>query len=258
MNMKLPAVLTASAAVLLLCTACSRSAPESGTEHTAPSPAVTTAAAEESVEIAVETTAAEETEFEEPTEAKAGDAYLSISDKKWYVQYNGSRDDILTYDAGIARITGDGDYTVSVNAGTKGAQFDITGNPDSSYVCSGIDFAAIRIPEGNTLYPDMVIEIREIRVNGKAIEMTAKNYTSSDDGTETRANIYNHYISIIPDDGRSTEGSVAGEFGAYSSMIVSPRDFSKWTTVEVDFTVTGTGETTGNEESAAPDAEIPG
>ena len=223
------------ALALLLCTACGSAAPDSTAAETTAEPA-----ADASAET-TETAAAEPVEFEEAVEAGSGDAILYIGDDEWYVQYSGSKDDLLTYDAGIAHIDGDGDYAVSVNVGTKGAQFDITGDPDSDYKCSGIDFAAVKVIDGTKLFPDMSIEIREIRVDGKPIEMTAKNYTSSDDGIEMRANIYNHVISNFPEDAHNAEGAITGEFGEYSPMIINPDDFASWTTVEVDFTVTGTG-----------------
>lgn len=252
MNKKLLAVLTAAVPVLTLCTACGSSQPDSAAEVTTAAP-VTTAPAE--TEPAAETVAAEEIDFEDRVVAGSGDAILAITDGQWYVQYWGKEDDILTYDAGIAHIEGDGDYTVSVNVGTKGAQFDITGDPVNGYTCAGVDFAAIQVLDGTTLFPDMSIEIREIRVDGKPIELAAKNYTSSDDGKEMRSNIYNHFVSKIPDDAHTAEGPVAaGEFGEYSAMIIKPDDVSSWTKIEVDFTVTGTGDAAQAEEETAGEA----
>ena len=248
MNRKLFAAMTAAASVLSLCTACGSSRSESAAESTTTAP-VTTVAAE--TEPAAETVAAEEIEFEEPVVAGSGDAILAITDGQWYVQYWGKKEDILTYDAGIAHIDGDGDYTVSVNVGTKGAQFDITGDPVNGYTCGGVDFAAVKVLDGTTLFPDMSIEIKEIRVDGKPIKLTAKNYTSSDDGQEMRANIYNHFVSNIPEDAHTADGAVAaGEFGEYSAMIISPDDVSSWTKIEVDFTVTGTGDAAAAEGDA--------
>ena len=241
MSKKLFAVLAASASLLMLCTACGSSEAESSAEETTTAP-VTTAATEEAPAETAAPVVAEDVEFEEAVEAGSGDAILAITDGQWYVQYWGTKDDLLTYDAKIAHIDGDGDYTVGVNVGTKGAQFDITGDPANGYTCGGVDFAAIKVFDGTTLYPNMSIEIKEIRVDGKPIEMTAKNYTSSDDGTEMRSNIYNHFVSKFPDDAHTADGAVTGEFGEYSSMIINPDDVASWTTIEVDFTVTGTGD----------------
>ena len=256
MNKKLLAALAASACVLMLCTACSNTSADSDAAETTAAPVTTTTAEADAAVETAETVAAEPVEFEEPVEAGPGDAILAITDSQWYVQYWGSKDDLLTYDAGIAHIDGDGDYTVSVNVGTKGAQFDITGDPENGYTCVGMDFAAVKVFDGIKLFPDLCIEIKEIRVDGKPVEMTAKNYTNSDDGEEMRANIYNHFVSNFPEDAHTAEGAVTGEFGEYSSMIINPEDFSKWTTVEVDFTVTGTGGAPAEgEDSAESSAE---
>lgn len=251
MNKKLFAALCASVWAVSFCTACDSSSTESISEHTTAAP-VTTAATDIKPAIQpAKTDIDEEVEFEEQIVAESGDAILNIADKTWYVQYFGTNEDLLTYDAGIAHIDGDGDYTVSVNVGTKGAQFDITGETDGNYTCDGIDFAAVKVIDGTQLFPDMCIEIKEIRVNGKKIALTAKNYTSSDDGKEMRANIYNHFISSIPDDAHTAKGNVAGEFGEYSSMIVNPEDFENWKTIAVDFTVTGTGDAVNEADSDA-------
>lgn len=241
MNKKIFSVLCASAMLMSICTACGDSSKAESTAEES-SAAETSAAAEQS--SAAETAApvvAEDIEFEDQVIAKDGDAILAIVDGQWYVQYWGESKDILTYDAGIVHINGDGDYTVSVNVGTKGAQFDITGDPENGYQCEGLSFACIKVIDGTTLFPDMSIEVKEIRVDGKPIELTAKNYTSSDDGKEMRANIFNSYVNHFPDDAHTADGAVTGDFGEYSAQIVDTAAFAKWTTVEVDFTVTGTG-----------------
>lgn len=242
MTKKLLAALCASAMVLAACTACggSSSVAESSAETTTTAGTTTTAETAAVVDVAP----AEDLEIEPAVVAKSGDAILAIADGQWWVQYWGKDEDILTYDAGVAPITGDGDYTVSVNVATTGAQYDITDGqgPFEGYVCEGVSFAAVKVIDGTKLYPNMSIEIKEIRVDGKAINLTAKNYTSSDDGTEMRANIYNSYVSSIPEDGHTAAGAVSGEFGEYSSMILDPADVAKWSKIEVDFTVTGTGD----------------
>lgn len=244
MNKKLLAAICASAMVLSVCTACGEESTAESSEESSVAE-VSTDAPEESSEESLdsaEPVEADDIEFEEAVAAESGDAILAITDGQWYVQYWGSTDDLLTYDAGVAHIDGDGDYTVSVNVGAKGAQFDITGEVDNGYECEGLAFAAIKVLDGTTLYPNMSIEIKEIRVDGTPIELLAKNYTSSDDGTEMRANIYNEWAHSLPDDAHTADGSISGEFGEYSAQIVDLANFAKWTTIEVDFTVTGTGD----------------
>lgn len=193
----------------------------------------------------------ETVEFEESIAAQAGEAYLAIVDGQWWIKYLGKNDDpnaaMLSYGAGVAPITGNGDYTVSVTADTKGFRFAVTGDADdTSCVPGGLSFMAVMIPEGEEMFPDAVITVKEIRVDGKAVEMTAKPYTSSDDGKETRANLFNTWVSEPSSDGRSAEGALYDDEGNaleicadYSPQVISADDFTEWTTVEVDFTVSG-------------------
>ena len=108
---------------------------------------------------------------------------------------------------------------------------------------------AVMIPDGETMFPEAVITVNEIRVDGRTVEMSSKPYTSSDDGIETRANIFNTWVKAPSRDGRSAEGALYDADGNaleicanYSPQAVSPDDFSAWTTVEVDFTVSGISE----------------
>ncbi|MBQ3667972.1 MAG: hypothetical protein II920_01970, partial [Clostridia bacterium] len=71
-----------------------------------------------------------------------------------------------------------------------------------------------------------------IRVNGAEIEF-AKGYTSSDDGVTTRMNIYNEWVSAIPEDAHSFDGIVEDA----SAIIVDKELFTGVTNVEVDFTL---------------------
>ena len=190
-----------------------------------------------------------EAEFEEAIDAKDGQAYLAIVDGQWWVQYWGSSTAdgyMLSYDAGVADITGNGTYTVSVNADTNGFRYDTTGDVNGEYTPEGLSFLSVMIPNGEELYPDIVLTIDSITVDGKELELSAKNYTSSDDGKETRTNIYNSYVSEPSQDARTAEGALYDEDGNaldicadYSAQIVDPADFSQWTKVEVTFTVSG-------------------
>lgn len=181
--------------------------------------------------------------LEEPAVAQSGDAYLAIVDGRWWIQYWGKDEEdglMLAYGAENASITGDGDYTVRISTDTKGFRYKATGSVSGSYTPSGCSFAAIIVKDGTTKFPNMSIEVTSIKVNGKEIPMTAKNYTSSDDGVEMRANIYNEWVSSPPKDAHSPEGSVAGN-PDYSAAIIDNSAFNDgWTDVEVSFTVTDT------------------
>ncbi len=209
---------------------------------------------------AKEVPAVEDIDFEPSIAAESGQAYLAINEGQGWIQYWGKNDDIehtmLTYNAGVADITGNGSYTVSVTTDTKGYRYDTTKDPDDdSVVPQGLMFASVMVRDGEELFPGMVITIDSIIVDGKELELTAKNYTSSDDGVETRSNIYNQWVGELPEDARSTEGDLYGTDLAadYSPIIVNPDDFTTWKTVEVNFTVSGIGEGGAAAEDAGSD-----
>ncbi|MBR0484341.1 MAG: hypothetical protein IJJ69_06125 [Oscillospiraceae bacterium] len=222
----------------------------SAAESDAPAEDTSVVSADSSADGAQEVTGAQDVEFEPANSAQPGQAYLAIVDGQWWIQYWGSAEKdgyMLSYNAGIADIQGDGSYTVSVTADTNGFRYDTTGDPTDQYVPEGLSFMSVMIPEGESLYPGAVITIDSIKVDGKEIELTAKNYTSSDDGSETRTNIYNSYVSAPSDDARSAEGALYDADGNavdnikdYSAQIIDPSAFATWTTVEVNFTITGT------------------
>ena len=199
-----------------------------------------------------------EADIEDTVVAQSGDAYLAIVDGQWWIQYWGGEDptrDFLTYNAGVPTITGNGDYTVSVTADTNGFRYDTTGSPDDQYTPSGLQFMAVMIKDGETKFPNAVITVNSVKVDGKELTLDGKPYTSSDDGKETRANLYNQWVSkdSIPKDARSADGrlyvgegedvSPADFIGDYSPQSVNPDDFADgWTNVEVNFTVSGIDE----------------
>ena len=85
-----------------------------------------------------------------------------------------------------------------------------------------------------------------IVIDGKEIEMTAKNYTSTDDGVVTRTNLYNSWVSEPSQDARTIDGALYDADGnaldicsEYSAQVVNVDDFKSWTKVEVNFTVSG-------------------
>ena len=261
---KLLAALCASAMVLAACTACgdSDTASSSKAESSAAdasSAEDSSAAGEDSTAPAGEESSAAETaataataapaesssvEFEEAIAAESGDAFLYINDGQFYIGYTGDAESSssaprMTYDAGVVKIEGNGQYTVSVRNDTNGLRYDATGDANGDLVVSGVQFAAVIVRDGTTLFPNMSIEINEIRLDGTPVETVAKNYTSSDDGKEMRANIYNQWVNKFPEDAHTAEGAVTGEFGEYSSQIINPASFGTWKKCEVDFTVTG-------------------
>lgn len=247
--MKTKKILAALLASMMVCgafTACGGKDDKDSSSSSSESEAETTEAAEdESSEVHV-AVPDETADFEDAVGAESGDAYLAIVDGQWWVQYWGNIDDegsMLAYDAGVVPITGDGEYTVSVNADTNGFRYDTTGDANGDYTPSGCSFASVIVKDGTTKYPNMAIDITSVKVDGTDVPLSAKNYTSSDDGVEMRANIYNEWVTEadIPEDAHDANGALTDKTG-YSAQIVDPAAFADgWTKVEVTFTVSGTG-----------------
>ena len=83
---------------------------------------------------------------------------------------------------------------------------------------------------GENTFNGYFIDITEIKVNGEAIAI-GKGYTSSDNGIETRENIYNEWVGELPADARRADGDLEGA----SPVIVDREAFAAVKTVEVTF-----------------------
>lgn len=94
-------------------------------------------------------------------------------------------------------VTGDGQYEVSLDFSQAGQ-------------AKGIGFAALGLSNGEDLFPGCTIKIDEISINDSPIELTAKEYTASDDDHCTRVNIFNGYINSAPAEARSFDGDLEG------------------------------------------------
>ncbi len=223
-------------------------------------------AAESKAPVAVESAAP--AEIEESISAESGDAYLAITDEQWWIQYWGDATDgkshILSYNAGVCEITGDGQYTVSVTADTNGFRFDATGDVNGEYTPGGLGFAAVIIKDGETTCPDAIITIDSIVVDGTEIAMTAKNYTNTEEGA-IRSNIFNEWVSSPTSDARCADGFLYTDYDTnapaldnvadFSAQIVDRADFGSWTTIEVNFTISGMGGAAEGGEAADSAAE---
>ncbi|MBR5682083.1 MAG: hypothetical protein IKW96_02205 [Ruminococcus sp.] len=228
----------AAALALLVCSAsCSRSSGKVG-----------------SAELPTELVTVEGVDINDAVEAAAGDAYLAITDEAWEVQYLGNKDvngsDQLSYDAGVAHINGNGEYTVSVTADTNGFRYDETGDINGEYTIKGIGFAAVIIDNAEEVLPNAVITINSVKVDGKELELRKKSYTNTESGS-IRANIFNEWVSddALPADARTAEGALfengdtskptAVNDGSCSAQIIDRSEFAEWKNVEVGFTVSG-------------------
>ncbi|MGN0325846.1 MAG: glycoside hydrolase family 5 protein [Lachnospiraceae bacterium] len=152
-------------------------------------------------------------------------AWIMYNSSDWSVSYSvGDKYDPNSKTSGIVatdvEITGPGTYTVGL---------DFTGI-NGGYA-QGTVFSALAIGNGETLYPDYLITIDEILINGQVYEMTADGYTASDDGICTRVNLYNQWVTQVPEDIRVAEGVTNP-----SPMIVNPDTLGNIQTLEITFT----------------------
>ncbi len=95
-------------------------------------------------------------------------------------------------------VTGAGTYTVSL---------DFTGCDGGSD--SGFSFSALGLSNGEILYPGYLIDIKEVLINGEAYTLLGEPYTTADDQICTRVNLYNGWVSQVPDEARSVDGTPA-------------------------------------------------
>lgn len=98
-----------------------------------------------------------------------------------------------------AVITGEGKYTVGL---------DFTGTAQG--YSASVAFAAIGISNGEALYPNYVINIKEVRINSEIYRLKGRAYTTSDDGVCTRVNLYNEWVTSVPKTARLPGGNLAG------------------------------------------------
>jgi len=158
-----------------------------------------------------ETTEAAET-------AKTDTAYIMYANADWSVSYwNNGEDDLTAVTPTNVEVTGEGDYTVSLEFANESA---------------GLAFMALGIANGENTFPGWYLKINEIRVNGEAIEV-GKGYTSSDDGITTRMNIYNEWVDKLPADARSFDGTTEDA----SWIIVDKEAFATVSKIEIDFSL---------------------
>ncbi|WP_295076125.1 hypothetical protein [Ruminococcus sp.] len=206
------------------------------------------------VDIPEVTATVEGVDANDAVEAVSGDAYLAITDESWEVQYLGNKDvngsEQLSYEAGVAHITGNGDYTVSVTADTNGFRYDETGDINGDYTINGIGFAAVIIDNAEEVLPNAIITINSVKVDGRELELKKKSYTNTESGS-IRSNIFNEWVSddCLPADARTAEGALFTNYdvntpsdinnGNYSAQIIDREEFSSWKNVEVGFTVSG-------------------
>ena len=117
-------------------------------------------------------------------------AWIMFSEGSWALNY--SVGDIYSPDSvspGIVptdiEITGEGVYTVALD-------FSCT----SKGFAENTAFSAVGISNGEQLFPGYCIMVTEVKINGEAVKLKGRNYTCSDDGRCTRANLFNEWVDM--------------------------------------------------------------
>ena len=116
-------------------------------------------------------------------------------------------------------VTGEGSYSVSLDFTDCGAAY-------------GTAFSALGISNGETLFPGYTVTIDEILINGEHYDLAAREYTSSDDKKCTRVNLYNGWVSSLPDEARTPDGNLDG----CSAQIMPLTNKDKVQNITVNFT----------------------
>jgi endoglucanase len=117
-------------------------------------------------------------------------------------------------------ITGEGTYTVSLDFTGTGAGY-----------ANSFAFTALGISNGESLFPDYVIIILDVQINGQSCKLKGKPYTTADDGICTRVNLYNEWVPKIPAGIRTADGSAVGA----SATPLDPGDYTQIKTISVTF-----------------------
>ena len=142
-----------------------------------------------------------------------GTAYLNINKQDW---------SDFTAEYKNAEITGDGQYTVSMDC--------------ADGVVLG-EFNALEVVNGESVLGNAsTITIDKVEINGEEVKLAGPNFTCSADGggVTTRANLYNIYNkSAVGDDGSSGDARVASGDIAEATGTIIPADY----TYEKDFAV---------------------
>lgn len=116
-------------------------------------------------------------------------------------------------------------------AGTYTIGLDFTGTANG-YAESTV-FAAIGISNGELLFPNHVINIQEVLINGTPYTLKGIPYTTADDEICTRLNLYNGWVTKVDaSKARFTNPNMANFL---SAMVIDPKDLDKVETLSITF-----------------------
>ena len=158
-----------------------------------------------------------------------GEAYVQFAGGDWLASFYNDGKEYASYNDTV-KITGNGSYSVTLHAVASFTDEE-TGEPTTSEGSTDLAFAALSVPNGETLFPGMIITIDSIEVDGTAVALNGVPYTSSDDKIETRVNLYNEWVSDLPDDARTADGDLSN-----ATSTALGKSIGAWT---VNFTVSG-------------------
>lgn len=164
-----------------------------------------------------------------------GTAYLSINNTDW-------ADFEATYTT--AEITGDGTYTVSMEA--KEPQ-------------NLAQFNALQVKNGERVMGNKsIVTVDEIKINGTKIDMAGYSYTCSADGAgiETRVNLYNEWNKPTDESGNvAADTRCAQDAKGATAMLWGSDKLEGFQSVEVTFTVSDFGKNEAAESAKTKVAE---
>ncbi len=154
-------------------------------------------------------------------------AWIMWNDGGWAITHSvGDTYNADSITAGLvatnAMITGEGKYTIGL---------DFTGTAQG--YSASVAFAAIGISNGEILYPNYLITIKEVRINGEVYRLKGRAYTTSDDGVCTRVNLYNEWVTSVPKTARLPGGNLAG--ATPTPINRNDEVIAEIKTIEIDF-----------------------
>lgn len=154
-------------------------------------------------------------------------AWLMFTSEDYAVTYSvgDTYDPSLKSDGVIAtdvKIESAGTYTV-------GLDFTATGNGSAD----SISFAALGISNGELLFPDYIVTIKEVFINGQPYKIKGVPYTTADDEICTRVNLYNGWVSKV--DLSKARFSNLNVANALSATLLDPLSIDNIQTLTITF-----------------------
>ena len=168
----------------------------------------------------ISTTSATDPYEKDKVEAADDQAYLYVYDDSYYASYSGWSGS-LSYKATVADITGDGTYTVGVNADSDGYR-EYTGDKKPK----GIDELRISMYTDKYDMTDAQITVKSIKIDGKEIEIKGEPVVDS----------YSYYLdaSLVTSDYYDDEEA--------ADLLGGILEDKEWTSIEVTFELKGVKE----------------